>query len=270
MSLSSDSLFRFLTRFEYLEDALTSGFPFREQCEELHLTGYANNPFDQLGIIKNELHSWAVCFCDIPLGQSQRHREQYGDYSIALTKEWAMANGITPIRYYHRNSPDFASSDKMMYMDLYHQLASQKITIFDVLSELNPKEAPTVEEWSAVPHAIRKLHGSANGMFLSMLGHVYLTMHLTRIHDGDWTDRNSNETTLRKFYDEREWRAVSSRPSNRISFELTDLRHVIVKTDAEKEAAIAVILDRLHQYKISDEKKLWSIVKTGDEIYPDA
>lgn len=270
MSLSSESLFRFLTRFEYLEDALIAGFPFREQCEELHLTGYSNNPFDRFGIVKNELHSWAVCFCDIPLGQSERHREQYGDYSIALTKEWAMANGITPIRYYHRNSPDFASSDKMLYMDLYHQLTSQKISIFDVLSELTPKDAPTEKDWSAVPYAIRTLHGSVNELFLSLLEHIYLTMHLTRIHDGGWEDRNSKETTFRKFYDEREWRAISSGPTNRISFELKDLRHVIVKTDAEKEAAVAVILAHRDRYKVSDEKKIWSIVKTGAEIYPDA
>ncbi len=45
------------------------------------------------------------CFCDILPEQAAAHRECYGNYAIALTKDWGIKNGISPVRYIHEQSP---------------------------------------------------------------------------------------------------------------------------------------------------------------------
>ena len=38
-------------------------------------------------------------FCDIPITLLDEHNSRYGNYGLALTKEWAIAKGITPVMY---------------------------------------------------------------------------------------------------------------------------------------------------------------------------
>ena len=38
-------------------------------------------------------------FCDIPISLLDEHNKRYGNYGIALSKEWAIKNGLTPVMY---------------------------------------------------------------------------------------------------------------------------------------------------------------------------
>jgi hypothetical protein len=40
-----------------------------------------------------------VCFCDIPLTQTQEHIKTYGNYAIGLSKDWGIGNGLNPVFY---------------------------------------------------------------------------------------------------------------------------------------------------------------------------
>lgn len=40
-----------------------------------------------------------VSFCDIPITLLDEHNKKYGNYGIALKKDWALKNSINPIMY---------------------------------------------------------------------------------------------------------------------------------------------------------------------------
>ena len=76
MSVSSTSLFHFTRKFEWLQGIVQDGFEFRECAEELPLAGYDSCVFDKLGVTVTEHHPRIVCFCDLPLHESEGHRSQ--------------------------------------------------------------------------------------------------------------------------------------------------------------------------------------------------
>jgi len=45
-----------------------------------------------------------VCLCDIPLQNSYSQRKFFGMYGIALKKDWAISNWITPVIYVAENT----------------------------------------------------------------------------------------------------------------------------------------------------------------------
>lgn len=45
-----------------------------------------------------------VCFCDIPQNARKKHKERYGYYAIAMSKEWARNKKISPVIYLRNQS----------------------------------------------------------------------------------------------------------------------------------------------------------------------
>ncbi|MFA5404768.1 MAG: abortive infection system antitoxin AbiGi family protein [Ignavibacteria bacterium] len=90
-NLSSDSLFYFTSKIEYLIDILRNGFQARYN-------------YETIPNINLPLAIPMKCFCDIPLGLSKKHISTYGDFGIGISKEFAMKNGITPLIYVHKDS----------------------------------------------------------------------------------------------------------------------------------------------------------------------
>lgn len=90
-NLSSDTLFHFVCKKEYLIDILENNF-----CARYCLERFPH-PMGPIGIpIK--------CFCDIPLGAIKKHIIDYGKFGIGIKKSFAIENGITPVIYVHDNS----------------------------------------------------------------------------------------------------------------------------------------------------------------------
>lgn len=45
-----------------------------------------------------------ICFCDIPLNRIENHTKEYGEFGIALKREWGIKNKLIPINYLLHNS----------------------------------------------------------------------------------------------------------------------------------------------------------------------
>ena len=105
-NISSQTLFHFTPKIEFLESILKSGFFPRFCLEKLTF-------FD----IKEEnemIFEYAfptVCFCDIPFSKAHSHTLNYGRFGIGMKKEWAMHElmKINPVLYYYPHSYTAAS-----------------------------------------------------------------------------------------------------------------------------------------------------------------
>lgn len=97
MSISSETLFHFTTKFEYLKSILSDGFHPR-YCREYAWGGY-------------DFAVPMTCFCDIPLSQILNHTDTYGGYGIGIKKKLARENGITPVMYIANDSKLFNQVD---------------------------------------------------------------------------------------------------------------------------------------------------------------
>jgi len=90
--LSSDLLFHYKRDFDVLKLILQYGFRHSLWRESLPFGG-------------SKQLNFMCCFCDILPAQASAHKMCYGEYAIALTKEWGIRNGISPVRYVHSSSP---------------------------------------------------------------------------------------------------------------------------------------------------------------------
>ncbi len=271
MNISSSSLFRFTTKFEYLKQIISEGFCFRHCVEDMAIGDYDNDPFAGTGVVVTQLHSRAVCFCDLPMSHSQDHRKQYGEYAIAMTKEWAMRKRVTPIRYYHSDSPDHHDSQTRLMLDMLVEAKHNPAGIIGALMPMldSHGKAPTEEDFISLPKSIRSLFGDLNSLLRDCLEHYWKTFHFTRIYEGEWKDRSTGETTIRRFYDEREWRAVTFDPDDKLLFQFEDIKHIIVTSEAERKEMGELLISLTGQLKISDTSSVWSLIKIGEQIFAD-
>lgn len=96
-NISSNSLFHFTSKPEYLHSILENGFLPRYCIESAKLS--TEMPREELGQI-----TAMVCFCDISLSQISKHIDRYGSYGIGMTKEWGIKNKLNPVIYTNTNS----------------------------------------------------------------------------------------------------------------------------------------------------------------------
>lgn len=94
-NISSESLFHFIKRRDWLVDVLKSkSFQARYVFEDLPELQY------KVGIPMK-------CFCDIPLGLIKKHLNRYGKFGIGVSKAFAKKNYLSPILYFHDKSDTF-------------------------------------------------------------------------------------------------------------------------------------------------------------------
>lgn len=272
MNISSSSLFRFTTKFEYLKEIITRGFGFRPCVEEMAVQHSEGDIFGQLGAVAEKFHSMAVCFCDLPLTQSADHREQYGNYAIAMSKKWAMQQGVTPIRYYHPQSPFQADQSARLMLNMLSGVNKEQHGLIGELMQFMREmrnAAPTDAEMNQLPTSVKDLHDAVNEVAKMWMNQFFGAFHFTRIWEGKWTDKATGRETLRRFYDEREWRAVTFDSNQRLAFELSDVRHIIVTSDEERRQLGELMISQADRLKIADNTKVWGIIKIGSEIFDD-
>lgn len=106
LSLSANALFHFTNSMENIESILKNEF-------------YPNYSLEVIQTLDDEKDEFAipmVCFCDIPLSQTQAHTTEYGNYAIGLSKAWGIKNNINPVLYTYKDA---------RVVDFYTKMASQ-------------------------------------------------------------------------------------------------------------------------------------------------
>lgn len=101
--VNSSSLFHFTREFEVFKQILSEGLRF-SYCYEPFSDIVAKQGWDIVlkkgnKIIKCEgIAIPMICFCDIPLLRTQKHREQYGEYMIGFNRE-ALIKAVNATNY---------------------------------------------------------------------------------------------------------------------------------------------------------------------------
>ena len=216
---------------------------------------YVEERIDYLGIPEwTTLTFPMTCFCDIPLIKVASHNEEYGDFGIALNKNYCISKDVQPIMYLNKNSrlkKDFA----------------------EVLSKLHSSdELP--DEYKIYPN-----------MMLGLL--LYTKPIEGNMKHGD------DQLKHRNFKDECEWRYIPSVPddmplimnpidntekgrdkysealagdeSTWFKFEIDNIEYIIVPGEQEALDLITAI-NRMKRKTLRDKQRLISKIEVGHKI----
>ena len=250
MNLSSKTLFHFTNQKNNLLGILENGIFVR----------YSLETYGEILKSKNELVLPMACFCDIPLSKIKEHTKKYGTYSIGLSKEWGMKNGLSPVIYTHSKS----NTAKIL-----NSLTKNITEIFDIdKSEENDR---LLKEYGLSEYELNLIKSGndilnsklleKNEELSEQLGHF---LKYIKPYEGIGYSNGKKFEDIR-FYDEREWRYVPPKDL---------LKKVEVKDIYKREFYIDPIKKKYINRKLSIHKKLtfepkdikFLIIKKENEI----
>ena len=256
--ISSNSLFHFTPRAEYLIGILTNDFHPRYCYEEISLTSSEEIKATK----KVQCAIPMVCFCDIPLGQIKNHIKTYGSYGLGMTKEWGIKMNLNPLIYLNQNS----------------QLSNSISQIGEILND-------------------RILNSDGTGKSESaMIEFLKLSKYLKH-YEGDFL-RNGVLMENIRFYNEREWRYVPhldddkdvenvlrkkefenpirlAQENNKVKkysleFAPNDIKYIFVKDESEIHSTIEAIREiKSAKYLAKDIDVLTSKILTSKQLIED-
>jgi hypothetical protein len=158
------------------------------------------------------------CFCDIPLKFISEHPRNYGDFGIGLKKEWGTRNGVNPILYRIQDS-------------IINQSMKQ------IIETTRPSSSDEVDRFKLVvvgDHAIK----------LSSFTKPYFGQNKhTNYLDREWryVPRNSQLILVDKQSRQMKEKLNHQLNVKPLSFEIPDIRHIIVPRKKEVEILISKI-----------------------------
>jgi hypothetical protein len=190
--VSSESLFHYTNKEESLLGILKNGFRMSYCFEDFdEETSHFNddNYIPLARIIGSEEPRYGIaipmiCFCDIPIQQTKKHREHYGNYCIGLDKSAFFEQYravINPVFYYFEES---------WTKDILPQLVYLK-------KKLGKKEGAGKD----IKHS---------NFYHDMLFYIREIISLAKPYSGMDT-----EGRFKRFYDEREWRITFNLDENK-------------------------------------------------------
>lgn len=201
-TISSNTLFHFTSKLEYLLGIIEKGFLPRYSLEDLSYFG--------IGVAADgtrwETGVPMVCFCDIPLSMIRDHLSVYNGYGIGLSKDWGRLNGIAPVLYCEENSQTTKAITDIKHFD-FASLLKEELSNNELLAF-----SKTTAYIRRLPFFVKKYQGE-----FFHLGMKYPN---------------------KRFYDEREWRFIPnlegllevpesiSKESIAFQFELEDFRRL--------------------------------------------
>ena len=205
-----------------------------------------------------------VSFCDLKLSELKTHMENYGNYGIGLTKEWAFRSNLNPVFYVNEKS----------------------LVINKYISGVNKLYAET------------KRDGLNDDHFFSLLESYDSTLGMYRFiknYQGKLKRKNKPIINNFRFADEREWRYVPDTPGLefpfapkeffdteekkaelnlkvshlKLSFQADDIKYLIVEHDSEIDDLISHLDNAKVHYDNKTKRRLASRILTAEQIHND-
>lgn len=193
-----------------------------------------------------------ISFCDIPLTRTTMFKARYGEYAIGLSKEWALKKQINPILYvnderilvslgflraYYRTLDDEVKarggSETSISFDLFSQKSLEGINAF--INRSNAKDAV----YSLMGYMKRYQSKGPDGS--DQINYIENEWRYVVTGEGiDW------KWSLDEY---EKWRGKGDKPEpsealkrQKLTFNVEDITHIIVKTDSEVHHIVDAIL----------------------------
>lgn len=248
---------------------LEHGFEHRTMKESLPFSPGSGSAFFGPEIIRYDFQFSAVCFTDLPIDKIKPHIDQYGKYIISLSKDWGMANGITPVRYVHHYTPDILH-DKASLLRSFVENPDMSSRVIETVNQYAAQAGTrkiTKDDMSHLPDNIRFLIRFYNHIINDISNFIYSHFGLMRIYEDEWEDRVTGETNNRRFYNEREWRSldIDGKKENLI-FLGRNIENIYVPTIEEKQDVLDFFKDNVDRFKISNFSEFKSKIKLTSEL----
>lgn len=194
-----------------------------------------------------------ISFCDIPLTRTTMFKARYGEYAIGLSKGWALKKQINPILYvnderilvslgflksYYRTLDDEVKerggSDKSISINLFNPKSLEGLNAF--INRNNAKDAM----YSLMGYMKRYVGKGPDGSEQSN----YIENEWRYVVTGEGVDWKWTAEEYKK------WRGNGEKPKPsealkalKLTFNVEDVSHIIVKTENEVHNFVDAILD---------------------------
>ncbi len=268
--LSANELYHYTNKIENLINIIKNGFEHRLLQEDLPLTGFSNDVYSIPGIVRHVIQAFAVCFCDIPFSLVGDHVNEYGKHCIGLKKEWGMQKGITPIRYIHFDTPEVRDDTfytiKNTLKNLNQFNGSFSNLIIQIMKTYNQKNI-SQDELNELPDKINFLLQKIDVEMLEILKFNTRYYGLLRSYEGDWQNRVDGQQVTKRFYDEREWRAIKTDPNqSNLYFTAEDIVVILIEQESDKPILLEAIEEAKEKLNITSSNELEVKIKLTSEV----
>lgn len=245
-SFRTSSVFRFTRDYELLKKILRDGV-IPNYCDEDFSFGtqdfYVGIPM--------------ASFCDIPISLLDEHTSRYGNYGIALSKEWAIQQGITPVMYVANEvvleSVYFHYARNRKSLERFHSESGQsaQAPVGSIMRLLSPKEKEQLsmieQEHAMITHII--------GYLQKYIGE-FKSKPVNNYEENEWRFLVPDEDGTTWFWDKTDyerWRFPNEdrkapKPSPKeelkkhtLRFTSRDISYILIKDDEFKSRMIAFI-----------------------------
>ena len=195
-------------------------------------------------------------FCDIPITLLDEHNSRYGNYGVALTKEWAIRKGLTPIMY--------IANDDVLRSVYYHHERNQKV--IDWYNRIDVKKRlaeDTVLKGFPLEDYVKMLSAKQEHAFNThIIGYLkqyegkYQKKSINNYAENEWRYIVPDEDGTNWFWSKdayMKWRfpnnnmnAKKPAPSKELrqytlTFENTDISYVLIRNEEFKKKVIEYI-----------------------------
>lgn len=240
----TSSVFRFTKDFELLKKILKNGI-IPNYCEE-------DLSFDKTTFV---VGIPMASFCDIPITLLDEHNKRYGNYGIALSKEWAIKKGLTPIMYIANNkilqSVYFHHEQNLKILDWYNTKENKKKLIENTMIKRFPFDDYIKIFNAQQEHAINThIIG-----YLKMYKGVYIGNSINNYEENEWRYIVPDTKGTEWFWTRDEymrWRNPNNKDITKVKkplpstslkkytlkFELNDISYILIKDDEFKTRLI--------------------------------
>lgn len=230
---SANTLFRFLDKYSFLEEIIST----------MSMTPrYVEEKVDYLKISRgaealSEIVFPMLCFCDINIHKLEKHTEIYGNYAIGLNKGWCEYQGIQPITYLNENSL-LSETITTQFNQSLNRLESE---------ELSDVEAEVMDNWINMllnckplkgtmerdgKYIRKNFHDECEWRYIPKFENTEMDFFMSNLTDSERLTKNSRILQSE---------ALKEVESAKLKLSIDDIKYIIVKTSIDKKRLLELI-----------------------------